>query len=376
MQDVTINGCTFTSNDAYDGYAMYIEGDDPENSFVIKDNTFVDNHDGTDKTKSLIASEIQRLNNNDVVEKNNFSNENSDIVIPPIVVVDHEAQPLITSEPDTPTNKPPTPPTQNTEKLVTPNPEVPSDDEWGDDDTFELINATSKGRHEYIYTDPTTTYLIVVKISHFYNIHSTKDGGAIHITNAGITCNNTLFENCTTTLAGGGIYLKNEFDTSNVAALFDNNFTDCKAAYGGGIYVFSSNRKNNVEIHMCTFFLNQATATEADGGKYGGSGIYATIRKGKIRDCIFNDVPCDGSYLKLDNSFRSKAGSLNMLSSNQNKKKNTFIVSGCNFNFIQNEPASGVFFVRGNSDVFVELTDCKFNGKLAKDSHYIDGEII
>lgn len=40
----TIEGCKFISNKAFDGYAIYIEGDDYGTIFIINDNTFIDNY--------------------------------------------------------------------------------------------------------------------------------------------------------------------------------------------------------------------------------------------------------------------------------------------------------------------------------------------
>lgn len=54
-------------------------------------------------------------------------------------------------------------------------------------------------------------------ISRFINITSRKDEGVIHIQNAGIIYNDTLFKNCSS-LEGGGdtLYLINKYNTTNI----------------------------------------------------------------------------------------------------------------------------------------------------------------
>ena len=63
MKSVTITGCTFKSNSAFDGFAIYIEGDDPGTEFTIKDNTFTSNSDGTSNSenRAVVLSEIDSL---------------------------------------------------------------------------------------------------------------------------------------------------------------------------------------------------------------------------------------------------------------------------------------------------------------------------
>lgn len=176
-------------------------------------------------------------------------------------------------------------------------------------------------------------------------------------------------------VSGSTIFVKDEHPSKDVQSIEStfwgkSKFTGIEQFWNAKSSIFFNNNwESNIyfsifQVRLCTFY------------KYGGSGIYATIRNGKIKDCTFFDVPCEGSSFKLDNSMTSGRSSFLKLLNN-NKEKKSFIVSGCNFNFLQNDvPSCGVFFVRGKSDVSVELKDCKFNGKLAKDSHYIDGVVV
>lgn len=65
LRKATIEGCTFTRNKAFDGYAIYIEGfEGVSTEFVIKDNKFIDNYDESihSSNKSVIASEMLSIN--------------------------------------------------------------------------------------------------------------------------------------------------------------------------------------------------------------------------------------------------------------------------------------------------------------------------
>ena len=69
MNPVSINNCQFVSNSARDGYAIYIEGDDPGTDFIIKFNNFSDNYNfGDDESsdpnitvRGVITTEIHSI---------------------------------------------------------------------------------------------------------------------------------------------------------------------------------------------------------------------------------------------------------------------------------------------------------------------------
>ena len=136
---------------------------------------------------------------------NNFQYADPNVKIPPIIYVDFNGSPV---------SQPP---------IFTREPE--------DIDELEIVNATSSGRQEFIITDDSRV-LIYIIISRFINITSEKDGGAIHIKNAGLICNNTLFKNCSS--LKGAIYYSNVYNNSNVVTLIGNEVTLCEAQYGGG----------------------------------------------------------------------------------------------------------------------------------------------
>lgn len=68
MSRVKINGCTFSNNYAFDGHAIYIEGDDPGTEFDIANNNLINNYDKNNFVdgKSIIMKEINRVFHSDI----------------------------------------------------------------------------------------------------------------------------------------------------------------------------------------------------------------------------------------------------------------------------------------------------------------------
>lgn len=87
MTEVNINNCTFNSNKAYDGFAIYIEGDDPGTEFYIINNTFINNtknninqEDEYSIYRAVISSEILRLNKIKIIKENKFLNNDANVL--------------------------------------------------------------------------------------------------------------------------------------------------------------------------------------------------------------------------------------------------------------------------------------------------------
>lgn len=79
MTNVTISGSEFSCNKADDGFAIYIEGDDPGTTFIIRQNTFNDNYgenhyieDINTVSGAVITTEIHSLVKSQIIEDNNF----------------------------------------------------------------------------------------------------------------------------------------------------------------------------------------------------------------------------------------------------------------------------------------------------------------
>ena len=58
--------------------------------------------------------------------------------------------------------------------------------------------------------------------------------------------NKVLILNCSSGGAGGGIYIRNIYESYNQVTFTDLNITDCQAQYRGGIYAYSHYKVNVV----------------------------------------------------------------------------------------------------------------------------------
>ncbi|KAK8878407.1 hypothetical protein M9Y10_005179 [Tritrichomonas musculus] len=72
-----IFNCTFKSNSAFDGYAIYIGGNDEGQKIIINKNTFNDNYDksSNSRSKGVISSEIKNIYSGNVVDSNIFKSK-------------------------------------------------------------------------------------------------------------------------------------------------------------------------------------------------------------------------------------------------------------------------------------------------------------
>ena len=106
LKSISITGCTFKLNKAFDGYAIYIEGDDAGTIFDIINNEFIDNYDESIHTllKSVITSEVTGLMNYLIISRNTYTYTDPDIFVSPFLFVDHYGNPASPSL--RPTNSP------------------------------------------------------------------------------------------------------------------------------------------------------------------------------------------------------------------------------------------------------------------------------
>lgn len=98
MSRVNINDCTFTNNFAFNGHGIYIEVDDPDTTFTIKNNEFKDNYDKSHPSNynAIILTEIYSIYNSDICTTNNFINSDTSISKTSVLYVDHNELPFTT----------------------------------------------------------------------------------------------------------------------------------------------------------------------------------------------------------------------------------------------------------------------------------------
>lgn len=205
---------------------------------------------------------------------------------------------------------------------------------------------------------------VLVEVSYFWHYNQPiENGGAIYLFNCAIQCHGASFQNCSSSIGGGGaIYVKNTFDVDNNVSLVNNKFIQCSAVYGGAIYIYSNSELANVLIKLCSFQSNRII--EYDIGELkGGSACFLTVKEGLLINCFYFAEKSSGSLIKVSNDFDS-----NLVKSSS---QNHIAFANCNFD-LNEVTESVIYFV--NQERKVELRNCNFKGKLNDKSSYIDGD--
>ena len=342
IESVTIDQCTFDRNSAFDGLAIYIEGEaTTTTSFTIKANKFNGNS-SPEKTVSCIASEVLSIEKIKIENENEFTNN----LNKKFTHVDQSGNPY-------------------PEQTAAPSPTLPSEPniEIWDDHTEENKKRCEMRLNPEIEKE--RNIVVDVQTTSFENMEY-NEGGAIHLVNCGLKCSNKCqFTHCVSREGpGGAIYIKNANELLNGVILHDLTFTSNSAQYGGAIYIYSSSSLNIIQITKSRFFSNEASLTPTADGIIGGSAMYLVINRGSISGCSFKQNKGPGS-VTLINDFQSSSS---LFLSNDYSVS----IDDCSF---ENDKSS-IFFQSGMLSPSVQVRRCVFSGKLEKGSHHIEGKLI
>lgn len=276
-----------------------------------------------------------------------------------------------TPTPATPTPETPTPetPTPETPTPATPTPETPTQEVPTipvEDIIFDDTNVPEQTRVEKnVSKDDSRNVSVTVKKTNFIGIENT-DGGAVHIVNCGLKIDGTVFTECKSKSGGGGaVFVENSRASLNDILFKGLSFIQCSADYGGGAYIYSSSISNKVEIEFCNFTDNEATKDESEGGRFGGSAIYLSAKRSRIKKCKFenNDVK---AHLDFEQSSNSKILQHNSAS---------LAFSDCQFK-IDEKMKFSFYYYGGKGATPIQLESCTFYGKLQNGAYFIDGKVI
>ena len=236
---------------------------------------------------------------------------------------------------------------------------------------IDSFNLTSDGRLVYEEKEQQRAR-VILELNNFTGIKSNVQyGGAVYTVNMGFQCTDSFFDGCSSTSAGGAIYLSNEYDHINFFTLENIQFKENEAKYGGGAYIYSKSKNNNVDIHYCTFINNVASSEITSDNLYGGSSLYLIARKMKVRNSHFESN--SGYDIRIVNNFNEKTSSSKSFYFVKSSDK--IIIADCNFEVSKNTLCS-LFFVRGNNGVPYEINRCSFTGDLGHNAYYIDGQTV
>lgn len=213
---------------------------------------------------------------------------------------------------------------------------------------------------------------VIIDISSFSNLKNDNKGGAVHVVNCGVECRGTNFNDCESKNGGGGgMYISETYDYNTKIKLSRLTFQNCKAQYGGGLYLYSSSEKFNPEVQSCKFIntVSYATSTNKVDGKYGGSGIHITAPTANIGGLEFNG--CSGTHAA---SLHVKK-MINAPSSSRllGGTKKAFIVSDCTFT-VNKDSSSAIYCVVDKTTTQLQINRCTFKGNLATGKYYIDAK--
>lgn len=261
--------------------------------------------------------------------------------------------------------------------IATPAPETSSPEELPDKIIVYQPDCTDSGRYEKVI-NYTKKVSIEIKVSNFTGINHERKGGAIHIINSGLQCEEVKFKECMSFEgAGGAIHVKNTFDFPNTITLDHLEFHNCEAQYGGAVYIYSNSVNNKVVITHCTFNGNTAKAKETESKMFGGAAIFLSAVRGKMVRNKFSNNNGPGGSVKLYNVFNinSYEDDVNSEAKSLSSDKQSILISECSFE-VNKKSGCGLFYLPGKSGSSFELNGCKFTGELHGNSHYIDGKAV
>lgn len=213
-------------------------------------------------------------------------------------------------------------------------------------------------------------YNAIIKSSHFSDYKNTENGGAIKLSNCVCDIDSVIFSDCSSEKGGGGIYISDSYQFNSIIKIANSNFVNCKAKFGGAIYVYS--KYEPVVITNCNFQSTEAQQqAEGNSAFYGGNAIFLTITglggESSLTSLTFNEI--SGSVVKFYNDFDNKPSS--KLLGNEN----VVHVKNCKF-VAQKDTTSSIYYIGGNSDTLIKVSNCIFSGKLSEGSYHIDGKLI
>lgn len=191
------------------------------------------------------------------------------------------------------------------------------------DDSFVL------DRCEYIEEKDATIHIRIIR-TNFEDFVNESHGGAIYCINCGFDCKGANFTNCVSNNGGGGaIYIKNSLNLAFNITFQDNFFIQCRANYGGAVYIYCDSQVNEVSFNSCNFISNIALKkgeNNAVGEFFGGSSIFITTRIASFYQIIFKR---NNQYaIKIYNEFDTNS---NINALENEKSKNSILIYGCSF---------------------------------------------
>ena len=205
---------------------------------------------------------------------------------------------------------------------------------------------------------------ITIDISKFESFKNEQSGGALRIVNCGLKGEGNKFNDCTSEKGGGGaIFVFNDKNIDQPISFKQMEFTSCKAAYGGAVYIYSIS-ESKVSVESCIFRNNDVHPSSSK--LTGGSAIYLTVKNGAVTGCSFiRKQKSSAGMIKVTEDFEEKPERLTILHHYRNEKLNSVVITECSFEI--NSNSSFVYVVDKQTALGVEEHHIAKGVKLTED---------
>lgn len=175
------------------------------------------------------------------------------------------------------------------------------------------------------------------------------------------------------------MYIKISFIKKIHFKIFFGHFTffQCKAIYGGAVYIYSSYELNNVTLFVCKFYSNklkQDNSNTKNGKLNGGCAFFLTSKNADIKNCTFENNKGKGGALKIYNIFDENNGKIIQNVEGSSESEGLISISNCQIKISQKE--TNAIFIEGKKMSFIDINECKFKGKLGNGVKYIGGKTL
>ena len=237
----------------------------------------------------------------------------------------------------------------------------------------ELGNMTLSDRCEY---EGSENHKVTVEItrSNFTDFNNNNDGGAIHVKNCDVRCNGTHFINCSSNEGGGGgVFINNTLNNETSIDLINLTFINCNAMYGGAVFIRAMHESSRILVLNCLFDSNRAYGIKSDTKLYGGSSLFLATHGANVTDCVFLHSKGQGGAVKIEKYDFGLNYNSNRRVKQLEENAISISITGCDFDE-DKESQISIFDASGNEGENVELINCNFKGKSAKEANYIDDE--
>lgn len=115
---------------------------------------------------------------------------------------------------------------------------------------------------------------------------------------------------------GCGYNINNQLQGQSKVELDGVKFTSGWCKFGGGLFIFSPDKKSPINIKNCHFKGCTVSATTDSSSDL--FGFYLTVTKCEVTFCTFINNKIPGGHIKVNECFTSNPDGLKLLNSNSN----------------------------------------------------------